>query len=62
MHLPSRVTVIGTPPGGLTDASGTFGAGAGRAGTDDVADFGRDLLVRPTTITCAGRQAELRRR
>ncbi len=43
LHQSFRLTVKGTPPGGLTDTSGVFldGAGAGLAGTDFVADFGR---------------------
>jgi hypothetical protein len=36
LHFAYQLTVVGTPPGGLTDAAGVFldGAGNGRAGSD----------------------------
>jgi hypothetical protein len=50
-----RLTVVGTPPGGLTDTAGTFLAGSGpnQAGTDYVATFGRSALVLPPRTAAA---------
>jgi hypothetical protein len=44
-----RLTVVGTPPGGLTDTGGIFldGAGTGRPGSDYVGAVNRKSLVLP---------------
>ena len=59
-----RLTVVGTPPGGLTIASGVplDGAGTGQAGSDFVTTFGREILVRPEATSRAGRLAEVAQR
>ncbi|QDV35062.1 choice-of-anchor Q domain-containing protein [Tautonia plasticadhaerens] len=64
LHGTYRLTVVGTPPGGLTSASGLplDGAGTGRPGSDYEATFGREALVRPGAEATAERVAELRRR
>jgi hypothetical protein len=61
LHRRYQLTVVGTPPGGLTATTGTSldGAGMGQAGTDYVAIFGRETLVRPARGI---RGVELRRR
>jgi Tol biopolymer transport system component len=59
-----RLTVVGSAPSGLTDESGEFldGAGTGRGGSDFVADFGGEALVRPTAVGAAARRVATRRR
>ncbi len=50
-----RLTVIGTPPGGLTDTEGVFlnGAGSNVGGSDYVATFRGKKLVAPRRIPSA---------
>ena len=63
LHLSYRLTVVGTPPGGVTSASGVplDGSGTGQPGSDYEATFGREALVRPESEARAARVAELRR-
>jgi Tol biopolymer transport system component len=59
-----RLTVVGSAPSGLADESGEFldGGGTGRGGSDFVADFGGEALVRPAAVGAAARRAAMRRR
>ncbi|MEW4569479.1 choice-of-anchor Q domain-containing protein [Tautonia sp. JC769] len=59
LHRAYRLTVIGTPPEGLTSASGAFldGSGTGRPGSDFVTTFGPEVLDRPTRAGLAGRHS-----
>ncbi|QDV38203.1 choice-of-anchor Q domain-containing protein [Tautonia plasticadhaerens] len=57
-----RLTVVGTPPGGLTSSSGVplDGDGSGQPGSDFTATFGREALDRPTPLDPASRLDALR--
>jgi hypothetical protein len=50
LSQPYELTVIGTPPGGLTDTSGAFldGAGTGRPGSDYIQRFHLEDLAKAT--------------
>lgn len=63
LHRTYQLTVLGTPPEGLTSASGAFldGAGTGQPGTDFTTTFGPESFVRPSRSALDARLDAIRR-